>query len=146
LVVRTVKSIAEGNIKPLAQEELFQNKSELKHAPKIFKDNCKIDWANDSESIRNLIRGLSPYPTAWTSFIEKESGSVVIAKLFFAKKYLSEIVNEPGTIDSDGKNYLRIACKNGWLEIIELQLAGKKRMKIEQLLRGFKNMENYTAK
>ncbi|NQU84209.1 MAG: methionyl-tRNA formyltransferase [Mariniphaga sp.] len=145
LVVKTVDAIAEGNINPLPQEELFVENLELRHAPKIYKEDCRINWNKDTESIRNLIRGLSPYPTAFTTFINKESGIKTVVKIFFAEKELSNQKQKAGIIISDGKNYLKIACYDGWLKITDLQMAGKKRMKTEDFLRGFKNPESYFA-
>ena len=142
LVVETVEAIAERNIQPIPQTDLIDENA-IKHAPKIFKEDCKIDWNKDSETIRNLIRGLSPYPTAWSNLINKKTGTEIQAKIFFAKKTGSEKVNLPGTINSDGKTYLRIACGNGWLEITDLQLAGKKRMKTDEFLRGFQQFGEY---
>jgi methionyl-tRNA formyltransferase len=142
LVVETVEAIAEGNIQPISQTDLIDENA-IKHAPKIFKEDCKIDWNKDSESIRNLIRGLSPYPTAWSNLINKKTGTEIQAKIFFAKKTGSKKVDLPGTINSDGKTFLRIACGNGWLEITDLQIAGKKRMKTDEFLRGFQQIGEY---
>ncbi|GAB2500240.1 methionyl-tRNA formyltransferase [Algoriphagus taiwanensis] len=129
LVVRTVEAIAEGKVNPLPQDE----SRALHHAPKIFKETCKIDWNQSAESIHNLVRGLSPYPAAWTEFQGK------VCKFFkteVSNKNLSG--KEPGMWDSDGKSYLTFQCGEGSLEVKELQLEGKKRMKIEELLRGLK--------
>jgi len=142
LVVETVDAIAEGNIQPIPQTELTVE-TEIKHAPKIFKEDCKIDWNKDSESIRNLIRGLSPYPAAWTNLVNKTTGNEIQAKLFFAKKANSEKTDFPGTIETDRKTFLNVACQNGWLQITDLQIAGKKRMKTDKFLRGFQQIENY---
>ncbi|VAW20314.1 Methionyl-tRNA formyltransferase [hydrothermal vent metagenome] len=146
LVIKTVDALAKGDIQPLSQEELLQPAIELKHAPRIFKEDCKIDWGKDTESIRNLIRGLSPYPAAWTNLTDTESGKAIHTKIYFAEKETTTDKKKPGEIASDGKTYLRIACGNGWLRITDLQLAGKKRMKIENFLRGFQQPEKYLAK
>ncbi len=142
LVVETVDAIAEGNIQPVPQTGLIEE-SQIKHAPKIFKEDCKIDWEKDTETVRNLIRGLSPYPTAWTNLINQKNGDEIQAKIFFAKKTVSEKVVLPGTIDSDGKTFLKVACGNGWLQVTDLQIAGKKRMKTDEFLRGFQHIEEY---
>lgn len=142
LVVETVDAIAEGNYKAVSQLEIM-NESEIKHASKIFKEDCKIDWLKDSETIRNLIRGLSPYPTAWTNLVHKETGKETQTKLFFAQKFTSTKTAEIGTIETDGKTFLNVACKNGWLQITDLQIAGKKRMKTEDFLRGFQQIGEY---
>ena len=143
LVVETVDAIAEGNIQPIPQTSLIEE-SQIKHAPKIFKEDCKIDWKKDTETVRNLIRGLSPYPTAWTNMINQKTGDEIQAKIFFAQKMDSEKAILPGTIDSDGKTFLNVACGNGWLQITDLQIAGKKRMKTDEFLRGFQHIEEYS--
>ena len=132
LVVKTVKAIEEDAADALPQSN---DKDELRHAPKIFKDDCRIDWQKDAESIRNHIRGLSPYPTAWTEFSMK-NGKQISCKVFFAEKNDGKEL-KAGQFDSDNKTYLSIGTGNGVLNITQLQLAGKKRMTIEELLRGF---------
>ncbi|HRX11239.1 MAG TPA: hypothetical protein P5210_06310 [Draconibacterium sp.] len=142
LVVETVDAIAEGNIQPIPQSELIEENA-IKHAPKIFKEDCKIDWNKDSETVRNLVRGLSPYPAAWTTLVNQKNGDEIQTKIFFAKRTESEKEELPGTIKSDGKTFLKIACGNGWLEITDLQLAGKKRMKTDEFLRGFQQIGKF---
>jgi methionyl-tRNA formyltransferase len=139
LVVKTVDSIAEGNIQLIPQTELIEGTA-IKHAPKIFKEDCKIDWNKYSESIRNLIRGLSPYPTAWTNLVNVQTNTEIMTKLFFAQK--TDLVKNasPGTIETDRKTFMNVACKNGWLQITDLQIAGKKRMKVDEFLRGFQQI------
>ena len=119
------------------------SETEIKHAPKIFKEDCKIHWNNDTEKLRNLIRGLSPYPTAWSNLVHKENGEEILTKIFFAKKVLSEKQAEPGSIETDGKTFLNVTCSNGWLQITDLQIAGKKRMKADEFLRGFQQIGEY---
>ena len=145
LVVETVDAIAEGNIQPIPQTELIEGTA-IKHAPKIFKEDCKIDWNKDSETIRNLIRGLSPYPAAWTNLVNKTTGNEIQAKLFFAQKVNSEKTVFPGIIETNGKTFLNVACENGWLQITDLQIAGKKRMKTDEFLRGFQQIGEYRFK
>ena len=142
LVVETVDAIAEGNIQPIPQAELIDENT-LNHALKIFKEDCRINWGKDSEGIRNLIRGLSPYPAAWTNLVNIKTGTEILTKLFFAQKMDSEKVAEPGTIETDRKTFLNVACKNGWLQITDLQIAGKKRMKTDEFLRGFQQIGEY---
>ena len=142
LVVETVDAIAEGNIQPIPQAELVEG-TEIKHAPKIFKEECKIDWNKDSESIRNLIRGLSPYPAAWTNLVNKQSGAEIITKLYFAQKTSSVKNASPGTIETDRKTFLNVACQSSWLQITDLQIAGKMRMKTSEFLRGFQQIEKF---
>ena len=142
LVVKTVDALANGNYEAVAQLGIM-DETEIKHAPKIFKDDCKIDWAKDCELIRNLIRGLSPYPAAWTKLVHKDSGKEIPTKLFFAKLFLFEEKAEPGTIKTDNKTFVNVACKQGWLQITDLQIAGKKRMKVGDFLRGFQQIGEF---
>ncbi|WP_072159009.1 methionyl-tRNA formyltransferase [Persicobacter sp. CCB-QB2] len=126
LVLKTVEKISEGNYDLQPQDE----STELKHAPKIFKETCEIHWDKTTEEIHNLVRGLSPYPAAWTTLQDKTM-----------KVYQTEIVEEEvptGTFKTDGKNYLYFGTADGTLSILDLQLQGKKRMKITDFLRGYK--------
>lgn len=141
LVLETVDALASGNYTPVPQEELL-DESGMKHAPKIYKEDCKIDWSDDLEAVRNLIRGLSPYPAAWSTLINKETGEQISTKVFFAV-HADGKQKAPGTIESDGKNYIKVACGNGWLQITDLQIAGKKRMKANDFLRGFQHIDQY---
>lgn len=136
LVLETVEKIAEGNVTPIEQSEMFEG--ELKPAPKIFKEDCHIDFSLCGEQIINQIRGLSPYPAAWANLSEGLS-----AKIFDARFVAQKIDAECGTILSDGKKYLHVACADGVIEIEQLQLSGKKRMTAEELLRGFRNPTDY---
>jgi len=134
LVLKTVKAIEQDDIKAIPQAE-FCDEAELNHAPKIFKDDCKVDWTKDAETVRNHIRGLSPYPTAWTE-IEMQNGKAVSVKLFSAQ--IEEAIKlESGQVQTDNKTYLALGTSTSALKIETLQLAGKKRMTIEELLRGF---------
>ena len=142
LVVETVDALADGNYKAVAQSEMI-DETEIKHAPKIFKEDCKIDWTKDCETIRNLIRGLSPYPTAWSKLVHRDSGKEIPTKLFFAKRSDSIEKAEPGTLKTDGKTFVNVACENGWLQITDIQIAGKKRMKAEDFLRGFQQIGEF---
>ncbi len=136
LVLETVEKIAEGNVEPIEQSEMFDG--ELNPAPKIFKEDCHIDFSLGGEQIINLIRGLSPYPAAWANLSEGLS-----AKIFDARFVAQKTDAECGTILSDGKKYLHVACADGVIEIEQLQLSGKKRMTAEELLRGFRNPTDY---
>ena len=135
LVLKTVDALAEGNYSAVEQDEIQVN--ELKPAPKIFKDDCRIEWNKPAEEIRNQIRGLSPYPAAWTE-LEDEAGKSYSMKIYFAN-FGEPADVRPGTIDSDDKTYLKIATNDKWLKVTDLQLSGKKRMKTEDFLRGFHN-------
>lgn len=136
LVLDTVDKIAEGNITPIEQTEMCDG--ELKPAPKIFKEDCHIDFSQQGAQIVNLVRGLSPYPAAWANLAEGLS-----AKIFEVEFVPQSVDAECGTIISDGKKYIRAVCADGVVEIKELQLSGKKRMTAEELLRGFRNPTDY---
>lgn len=136
LVLDTVEKIASGDIAPIEQSQMFDG--ELKPAPKIFKEDCHIDFSRSGMEIVNLVRGLSPYPAAWAALAEN-----LTAKVFEVEFKPQEVENEPGTILSDERKYIRVVCADGLLEIKELQLSGKKRMSAEELLRGFRNITSY---
>jgi methionyl-tRNA formyltransferase len=142
LVIETVEGIAGESLIPVDQSEFF-DKNNIRPAPKIFKEDCKIDWTNDSDKVRNLIRGLSPYPAAWANLVNTETGRTVTCKIYLALPVISVETASPGTIDSDGESYMNVACKNGWLEIKDIQLSGKKRLVTSDFLRGFRNISEY---
>jgi methionyl-tRNA formyltransferase len=127
LMVKTLQVVEGGNY-TLEEQDLTQ---EAKHAPKIFKEDCLINWEHTVAQNYNSIRGLSPYPTAWT----KLGGQTL--KVFWAEKDWETPTQAPGTVVSDGKKYLKIACADGWLSLKDLQLEGKKRMTVEEFLRGY---------
>jgi methionyl-tRNA formyltransferase len=143
LVLKTVDALANGTVKPTPQDEV-PNEEELKHAPKIFKDDCKIDWSLTGQQIHNHIRGLSPFPVAWT-ILESETEKPASLKIFSSSFEDVNHSEKPGTIFSDSKSEIKIACNKGYVYIKELQLAGKKRMKTEEFLRGFKHIDNFYA-
>ena len=142
LVLKTVDSLADGIVKPVSQDSTTIDQLRV-HAPKIFRENCLINWGKPGLTINNLIRGLSPYPAAFTNFRNTESEITV--KIFKASVELTDHQHNPGVILSDNKKYLKIACSDGFLHILDLQLAGKKRMEIEDFLRGFQNVVNYSV-
>ena len=127
VLFQTVIGLSENNIQEKSQSNL-----NIKHAPKIFTETCKIDWSKTADEIHNLIRGLSPYPAAFTFLEEKK------LKIFNAKKEITFPHISPGLFDTDGKTFLRCACKDGYLNLLELQLEGKKKMKIDDFLRGYR--------
>ena len=139
LVVQTVDRILNGNIEATPQEII--DESELKSAPKIFKEDCKINWNNEGAKIYNKIRGLSPYPAAWSEFIN-EKEKVISFKIFDSEYEKSYHTIKIGTIFTDKKTELKIAVKNGYIQIKAIQIAGKKRMKIGDFLRGYQNIDN----
>ena len=141
LVVDTVERIATGDYTPI--EQMHIDEATLKPAPKIFKEDCRIDWSWEGERIVNFVRGLSPYPAAWTAMYldGEEKGS---AKIFHATFTPKEHKEPTGTIRTDAKGTLEVACADGWIMIHELQVAGKRRMAARDLLLGFRNIEDYT--
>jgi len=128
LLVKTVTAIQAGDVKEQAQPE----SSELRHAPKIFKDDCKIDWNKPVQEVYNLIRGLSPYPTAFTFLNDKT------LKIFKAEKEQKEPGIASGGFLTDGKTYLKFATKDGFIKLLDIQYEGKKRMLVEDFLRGMR--------
>ena len=136
LVLETVDAILNGTVKPIPQEEMAVV-GELRPAPKIFKDTCRIDWNQPLKRIYDFIRGLSPYPAAWSE-LKQADGTKMIMKIYDTEKLFLEHSYPIGTICSDGKTYFKVAVKDGYLSLKELQLAGKKRLRIEEFLRGYK--------
>jgi len=135
LVIKTVDNILNNSIKPIEQEELLHDTGELKPAPKIFKETCQIDWAKDVKSIYDFIRGLSPYPAAWT-ILKTSQGTEINLKVFESEKHFENHNLDFGTIKTDGKNYVDIAVKDGFIRLLSIQQAGKKRMRTADFLRG----------
>lgn len=127
LTLKTVQAIEKGEIQAQPQPDL-----EIKHAPKIFKEDCLLDFNWDVEKLHNKVRGLSPFPAAYTHLNDK------VLKIYKTKvqKIHGDVAN--GIFDSDEKTFLRVKCENGWLNILELQLEGKKRMTAAEFLRGYK--------
>jgi methionyl-tRNA formyltransferase len=153
LLVKTVQGIVDGTLKEVSQENVqypilnsqFSNEtyppltphhSPLKHAPKIFTETCRIDWNKTAEEIHNLIRGLSPFPGAFTYLNDK------MLKIYRSEKEILESGQagtiRPGEFETDGKAFLKFACSDGYVYIKELQLEGKKKMNIEEFLRGYR--------
>ncbi|QTE40079.1 methionyl-tRNA formyltransferase [Mucilaginibacter sp. P25] len=131
LLVKTVKAVESGRYNEHPQSQLAEG-TELKHAPKIFKDDCRIDWIQPALSIYNKIRGLSPVPTAYTELNGKS------LKVYASEYQLSEPAIQPGGFLTDNKTYLKFAAKDGFVLLKDIQLEGKKRMGIEDFLRGVK--------
>ena len=136
LIVETVDAILAGTVKPIPQEEMAVV-GELRPAPKIFKETCRIDWNQPVKRIYDFIRGLSPYPAAWTELINP-SGEPVVVKIFESEKRIETHQLLPGTIVTDGKKSLKVAVTDGFIGILALQFPGKKRLRTEELLRGYK--------
>ena len=135
LVVETVDDILNGTVKSIPQEEMAVV-GELRPAPKIFKETCRIDWNQPVKKVYDFIRGLSPYPAAWTELINSE-GEAVVMKVFESEKVNETHDLTPGTIVTDGKEYIKVAVLDGFVSILSLQLPSKKRLKTDELLRGF---------
>lgn len=136
LVTETVDAIMAGTVKPIPQEEMAVV-GELRPAPKIFKDTCHIDWHQPVKRIYDFIRGFSPYPAAWSE-LTLPNGETVVAKIYESRRTEQTIDETPGTVHTDGKHYLRVAATDGYIDILSLQLPGKKRMKTEDWLRGIR--------
>ncbi|NOZ47870.1 MAG: methionyl-tRNA formyltransferase [Chlorobi bacterium] len=143
LLHKTLQNIAHESITPLNQNNLIKEGNTLKKAPKIFKPDCEINWNNSLKEIYNFIRGLSPYPTAWTKLTNAEKSFTL--KIFSIKMVNTEHAHQIPSIISDGKKHLHIAVCGGLIDIQELQLEGKKRMYVEEFLRGFP-VSNYKVK
>lgn len=136
LVTETVDLLIEnnGNIDTIPQEVLLEDIKELHPAPKIDKDTCRINWEQTTEQVYNFIRGLSPYPAAWTEFVFPE-GSLPV-KIFRAEKHAESHSLTPGTIRTDGKQLIDVATRDGFIRILSLRLSGKKRMSAKDFLNG----------
>lgn len=128
LLVKTVKAIEADDYHEVPQPE----SDELKSAPKIFKDYCKIDWNQTNQTVYNHIRGLSPYPTAFTTLNDKNF------KIFNAEPEDKEPGISTGAFLTDGKTYLKFATKDGFIKVTDVQFEGKKRMLIDEFLRGMR--------
>ena len=140
LVLETVDAILAGTIQPIPQDKLIQPETELRPAPKIFKETCRIDWSVGVKKVYDFVRGLSPYPAAWTESMLPD-GNRQVVKVYETEKIFQEHTLPVGYIDTDGKNYFRVAVKDGYVNLITLQLAGKKRMNVGDFLRGYRHVE-----
>lgn len=146
LLVKTVEGLVAGTIEEKPQGEAGNRQSAIgneeagagspepgfKHAPKIFTETCKIDWHKPAFDIYNLIRGLSPFPGAFTYLQDKT------LKIYRSKKEIAPPTIPQGTADTNGKTYLKFACADGYIHVLDLQLEGKKRMTVEEFLRGYR--------
>ncbi len=137
LVTETVDLLIEnnGNIDTISQDVLCENAKELHLAPKIFKDTCRINWEQTTGQVYDFIRGLSPYPAAWTECILPE-GQRIQVKIFQSEKRCETHSLPPGTICTGGKCYIDVATRDGFIRILSLQLSGKKRMPVKDFLNG----------
>ena len=144
MVCETVDNILAGTIEPVAQET-FEDGTPLPPAPKIFKETCHVDWNHTVEQVYNLVRGLSPYPAAWCEWIAPD-GQAIGVKIFEASRRECNHDLTPGTLRTDGKKSIEIACTDGFLRLESLQLSGKKRLSAEELLRGFHLSDEYVVR
>jgi len=141
LVVSTVEGIIQHNVETRVQRSFIQGSEVLKPAPKLTRELCHIDWNDSTDNIYNLIRGLSPYPAAYTELVAAKKP--IQLKIYAAEKV--NLKGKAGEILSDGKSYLAIATADGALSIKELQLSGKKRMDVKTFLLGFRDSQTYTT-
>jgi methionyl-tRNA formyltransferase len=152
LLVKTIKGLADGTLNERPQTSEVSKETAkasssrtihdsrltthdsrpLKHAPKIFTETCKIDWSKPVDEVYNLIRGLAPYPAAFTFLQEKK------LKIYKAEKIHESSKDIPGSFKTDSKSFLHFACNDGYISITELQLEGKKKMAIADFLRGYR--------
>ena len=140
LLLQTINELVKHSIKEVEQQNWKNSKpgeqnitSQLRHAPKIFTETCEINWEKSIDEIYNLIRGLSPYPTAFTFLNDKK------LKIFSAEKEIGIAKENPGTFITDNKTFLKFVANNGYISLKELQLEGKKKMKVQDFLRGWRN-------
>ena len=138
LVTRTVDRIAAGDITPVEQQSV--DEQTLRPAPKIFKEDCRIDWTRPGRRIVDFIRGLSPYPAAWAEMYREGDATSSTVKIFSASFEQAQHGEPCGTIESDGRTLIRVACADGWITLGELQLAGKKRLAVHDLLLGWRDV------
>jgi methionyl-tRNA formyltransferase len=144
LIVQTVKAVDASR----AGEKLNfirQNDADATHAPKIFKDTCRINWSKPLKKIYDHIRGLSPYPTAFTEFVDA-NGQTQILKIFKAVRIAANGNSAKGLLHTDNKTYIHVYCADGILQLMELQLQGKKRMSAKELLNGYRFAEHTLLK
>lgn len=142
LLVKTVDSIARKAVQPVTQDKMVSGLT-LKPAPKITREDCRINWLKSTREVHNLVRGLSPYPAAYT-IIRTSMKSALMMKIFKTvvlpctdtETHLVDPI--PGTIVTDQKSYLKIACSDGILSVTELQIEGKRRMSVAEFLKGFR--------
>ena len=135
LVLKTVDKVAEGGYEVI--EQMHIDESTLRPAPKIFKDDCLIKWDKRGEDIVNLVRGLSPYPAAWT-YIYKDGAECGTAKIFKVRFEVDNREGSAGRVVTDGRSYFGVRCADGVVYIEELQMAGKRRMAIKDVLLGWR--------
>ena len=133
LLVKTIEGVVNGTLLETPQDLSYNNQdSPLKHAPKIHTDTSRINWSQPVAAIYNFVRGLSPYPAAFTIMNEK------MLKIFTSKKEIVYPKHTEGEYETDGKTYLKFAAADGYLHVLQIQLEGKKKMSVEEFLRGYR--------
>jgi len=132
LLVETIQAIATESIQEQPQIQIVHKAIDLRHAPKIFTETCTLDFTKTVDEVHNLIRGLSPFPGAFTTINGK------MLKIFLSKKEIIEPTHAMGIMITDDKTYIKFTCSNGYIEVLQLQLEGKKKMNVEDFLRGNK--------
>lgn len=142
LVVETVDNILSGTVKAIPQEQFMKENEELRPAPKIFKDTCRMDWSKPLKQVYDFVRGLSPYPAAWTELVQPE-GHRLVLKIYEAVKVPAMHALPHGSVHTDGKTFFHVAVEGGYLSLLTLQLAGKKRMGVADFLRGYRLADAY---
>ena len=145
IALKTIDKLiaADGNIDSISQDELVAEQQELHHAPKIFKETCRISFGKPAKKVYDFIRGLSPYPGAWTE-IQKEGGKAQVLKVFKATKTGKALAEgiAVGSLRVEGKSLL-VACADEWLQLDTIQISGKKRMEARDFLNGMRDIEQY---
>ena len=136
LAVKTVNAIISGVVEPIPQTELMSMGESMKKAPKIFKEDCKVNWNKPTIDVYNFIRGMSPSPCAF-SLIRLKNNKLLNLKIFQTQRMENQSAKTPGSISTDNKKQLGIFTSDGIIYLTEVQLQGKKRMKIDEFLRGF---------
>jgi methionyl-tRNA formyltransferase len=133
LLLQTIHQLDQGKLEETDQSSASPSNEVLHQAPKIFTETCEIKWDKNVEEVYNLIRGLSPYPTAFTFLNGKK------LKIFKAEKELDNKVLKPGEMITDHKSFLKFSANDGFISLKEIQLEGKKKMPVEDFLRGWRN-------
>lgn len=144
LVLETVNLLLAGQTDAVPQEAFYKDASELRAAPKIFKDTCRINWSQPMKRVYDFVRGLSPYPAAWTEVVSPE-GVRTVLKIYQTEKHPADHHLPVGTICTDKKSYIDVAVTGGYLRLLSVQLSGKKRLSVSEFLNGFKQIGEYTV-
>lgn len=145
LVVETVDLLLAGQVEAVDQQAFYKEPTTLRPAPKIFKDTCRISWQQPVKNIYDFVRGLSPYPAAWTELVDV-TGKAQAMKVYQTEKHPAAHTLPVGTIRSDKKTYIEVAAPDGFIRLLSIQLAGKKQMGVKEFLNGFKQIEDYTVR